>query len=220
MTNTVPINASELQFIELFRMALSESTNEERMRAIRNVKHEVAADVDELILEGRDQEWLTSPSNAAFMRHVALRTSSRRVAANELSQTERRYEGSGKSSNELWLNRAEYIGMCVRLSIRDGKFEGLQTETGILEQVRNVALRENISGAKDLDTLRKAWGMYRGVVHLGMALDICEDNPDSGYDVLKIAEEIRQEFSTRCPRGTVKPYVAQNEQFSFIFKNS
>ncbi len=211
---TVFINDTQLQFIEMFRIALSAPDNPQRLRAISNLKQEVAAQVDELIVDGRSEEWMSA--NAEFFRRSTLDAPVRRAAAAEFSQTEREFEGSRGRGMEKKLNIAEHIGMRVLLTIKEGKFEGLQTEIGILEQVRHFAQQERIFGAKDHDTLRKIWGTYRGVVQLGMAMDLYGDSTLPSYDMLTLAEQIRTELCRHSPMSSNKPYVDESEQISFV----
>ncbi len=210
---TITINEPELNFVELIRLALSEETTEQKERAIKNVKHEaVAARLDLLAAEG-GSSWATDPDNAHFVQWTIRTSAERREAAYEFSKTARRYE----ERNERRLNIAEHIGKLIWLSILDRKFEGVQTEIGILQQVSDDAKSHAVSGARDIDTLRKAWATYRGVVHLGMALDFCEENPNQKMNLLHIAERYRQGLSQNCPKGTSKPYVSPAEQISFVY---
>ncbi|MEP3675379.1 hypothetical protein [Sulfitobacter sp.] len=209
---TVLISDTQVQFIEMFRIALSAPDNRQRLRAISNLKQEVATQVDELIVDGRSEEWMSA--NAEFFRRSMLEAPARRAAAAEFSQIEREYEGS--RGREKKLNIAEHIGMRVLLTIKEGKFEGLQTEIGILEQVRHFSQQEKIFGARDHDTLRKIWGTYRGVVHLGMAMDLFGDSALQSFDMLFLAEQIRMELSRHSPRSSNKPYVDDREQISFV----
>lgn len=84
---TVLINDTQLQFIEMFRVALSAPDNRQRLRAISNLKQEVTVQVDELIVDGRSEEWMSA--NAEFFRRSMLEAPARRAAAAEFSQTER-----------------------------------------------------------------------------------------------------------------------------------
>lgn len=213
---TITINEPELKFVELIRLALSEETKDQREWAIKNVKHEaVAARLDLLAAEG-GSSWATDPDNAHFVQWMIGTSAERREAAYEFSQTERRYE----ERNERRLNIAEHIGKLIWLSILDGKFEGVQTEIGILQQVRDDAKSHAVSGARDIDTLRKVWATYKGVVHLGMALDFCEEHPMPQANLLHVAEQYRQGLSQNCPKGTSKPYVSSEEQISFVYLSS
>jgi|GEM_PF-2532260 len=213
---TITINEPELNFVELIRLVLSEETNELRLRAVRNVKHEaVAARLDLLAGEG-GSSWATDPDNANFVQWTIRTSAERREAAYEVSQTARRYE----ERNERRLNIAEHIGKLIWLSILDRKFEGVQTEIGILQQVRDDAKSHAVSGARDIDTLRKVWATYKGVVHLGMALDFCEEHPMQQENLLHVAEQYRLGLSQNCPKGTSKPYVSSEEQISFVYLSS
>ena len=112
---TITINEPELNFVELIRLALSEETDELRVRAVRNVKHEaVAARLDLLAAEG-GSSWATDPENANFVQWTIRTSAERREAAYEYSQTARRYE----ERNERRLNIAEHIGKLIWLSILD-----------------------------------------------------------------------------------------------------
>ena len=156
---------------------------------------------------------MSDPKNAEFVQWIAKTSSERHEASYEFSQTARRYE----ERNERKLNVAEHIGKLVWLSIQDKKFEGVQTDEGILKQVRDVALENKVSGAKDLDVLRKTWKTYRGVVHLGMAMDYCDEQPDPERNVLHVAETYRRGLSLFCPKGTKKPYVPVGDQITFLY---
>jgi hypothetical protein len=76
-----------------------------------------------------------------------------------------------------------------------------------------------ISGARDKDTVRKSWRAYRGIVHLGMAMDYGEEQTLPPGEVLLLAEQIRRTFSQTCPKGTSRPYIPQSEQISFRFES-
>jgi hypothetical protein len=213
---TITIKEPELNFVELIRLALSEETQEQRERAIKHVKHEaVAARLDLLAAEG-GSSWASDPENANFVQWTIRTAAERREAAYEFSRTARRYE----ERNERRLNIAEHVGKLVWLSILEEKFEGVQTEIGILRQVSDDARIHKVSGAKDIDTLRKVWATYRGVVHLGMALDFCVEHPNRQINLLHIAERYRQGLSQNYPKGTSKPYVSPVEQISFVYLSS
>lgn len=209
----VAINEPELSSIELIRVALSESTKELRERAIANAKNEVVALRLEALSKSHGNDWVGDPQNAEFVRWIAKTSSERHEASYEFSLTARRYE----EPNERKLNIAEHIGKLVWLTIQDKRFEGVQTDDGILNQVRNQALENGISGAKDLEVLRKIWKTYRGVVHLGMAIDYCKELPDPKPNVLLVAENFRRCLSHFCPRGTRKPYVSADAQIMFSY---
>jgi hypothetical protein len=209
----VDINELGLDSIDLIRTALSEETPDLRERAIKNVTHDVVARGVDLLMQQRGPKWQSDPANSEFVQWVATTSVKRIDAAYELSETGKRYD----SKNEKKLNIAEHIGYIVCLSIWDGKFEGVQVDGGILDQVRAEAKRDKITGARDKDTIRKIWKTYRGVVHLGMALKYCEDNPEQGWNVLHLAEEFRRCLSEHCPRGTKVPYVDPEEQISFLY---
>lgn len=213
---TVRINEPELLSIELIRIALSEATPELREKAIANAKHEVVALRLDALGRDKDTDWMSHPLNAEFVTWIAQTSAKRHEASYEFHQTARRYE----ERNERKLNVAEHVGKLIWLSIQDRKFGGVQTEEGILKQVRDQARANGISGARDLDVLREIWKTYRGVVHLGMAMDYCEDHPDIAQNVLWLAEAYRQDLSQSCPKGTKIPYVPEDVQFSFCYLSS
>lgn len=208
---TVCINEPELRSIDLIRVALSETTAELREKAITNAKHEVVALRLATLSNTWGTDWMSVPQNAEFVQWIAKTSSERHEARYEFSQTDRRYE----ERNERKLNVAEHIGKLIWLSIQDGKFEGVHTDEGILKQVRDVALENGVSGAKDLDVLRATWKTYRGVVHLGMAMDYCEEDPER--NVLHVAETYRRGLSLLSPKGTKNPYVPEDAQTMFIY---
>ena len=210
---TVCINEPELWTIDLIRVSLSETTSELREKAIINAKHEVLAFRLEALRKSMGTDWMSEPRNADFVQWIAKTSVERQEASYEFSQTARRFE----ERNERKLNVAEHIGKLIWLSIQDRKFEGVQTEEGILKQVRDVALEYKVSGAKDLDVLRAIWKTYRGVVHLGMAMDYCDELPDPERNVLQVAETYRRSFSQFCPKGTKNPYVPRGAQIKFTY---
>jgi hypothetical protein len=210
---TVPINEYELLSIEIIRIALSEPTPELREKAIANAKHEA---VTFWLTTRNDKlgiDWMSDPKSDEFVRWIAKTSIERHEASDQFMQTGIRYE----KGNERKLNVAEHIGKLIWGSIQDKKFEGLHTTHGILQQVSDQAQKHSVSGAKDMDTLRGIWKRYRGIVHLGMALDYCEDYPDHDQKVLDLAENFRRGLSQFCPKGTKKPYVAEGEQIIFRY---
>lgn len=210
---TVSINEPELLSIDLLRIALSETTAELREKVMANAKHEVVALRLESLSHSLGTNWMSDPKHAEFVQWIAKTSSERHEASYEFSQTARRFE----DRTERKLNVAEQIGKLIWPSIQDGKFEGVQTDEGILKQVRDVALENEVSGAKDLDVLRAIWKTYRGVVHLGMAMDYCDEQPDPELNVLHVAETYRRDLSLFCPRGTKKPYVRGDDQIMFLY---
>lgn len=209
----VPINEPELRSIEYIRIALSEPTPELREKAIANAKHELVALRLETLSGKLGSKWTSDPRNVEFVLWIARTSSERHEASYEFLQTGRQYE----ERNERKLNVAEQIGKLIWLSIQDNRFEGVQTPEGILKQVSDQAQEYKVSGARDLDILRRIWNTYRGVVHLGMAMDYCEDNPDHNQNVLFLAENFRLDLSRFCPKGTQKPYVSEQEQIMFYY---
>ncbi|MES2432899.1 MAG: hypothetical protein V4586_03640 [Pseudomonadota bacterium] len=210
---TVSINEPELASIEYIRIALSEPTPELREKALAYAKHEVVALRLEGLMGNLGTGWMSDPQNAEFVLWIAKSSSERHEASYEFLRTARRYE----DLNERKLNVAEHIGKLIWHSIQDKKFRGLHTPGGILEQVRDEAQKHKISGARDVDTLRDIWARYRGIVHLGMAIDYCDEHPDYAQNVLYVAENYRHGLSHFCPKGTQKPYVAEAEQTLFCY---
>ncbi|MGB3279072.1 MAG: hypothetical protein WBA92_07755, partial [Pseudorhodobacter sp.] len=192
------INEHELGSIEYIRIALSEPTPELREKAIANAKFELMALRLEALNDRLGTDWMSEPQNAEFVQWIAKSSSERHEASYEFLQTARQYE----ERNERKLNVAEHIGKLIWLSIQDKRYEGVQTDEGILKQVRNETQEHQVSGAKDMDTLRKTWMTYRGVVHLGMAMDYCEEFPQHEENVLYLAENYRLGLSRFCPKGT------------------
>ncbi len=212
---TVSINEPELLSIELIRVALSEPEGELRKKAIANAKHEVVAFRLDTLSKELGTSWMSEPQDAEFVQWIARTSSARHEASYEFSRTYQQFE----KLTDMWLKAAEHSGKLIWLSIQDKKFEGVQTKDGILKQVRDQALENDIRGAKDLDVLRKAWRTYRGVVHLGMAIDYCDDCPDPKPHVLHVAEKFRLCLSQFCPKGTKKPYVSEDDQIKFIYSS-
>ena len=202
----VPLNEPECVVLELFRMALNEETVEDRLSAIEVMRHEVVS-------MGLDSFTITEASSPKFVRWVANTAQQRCEAAHAYHEIAQRYE----SKNERHLNIAEFIGKKVWDSIETGKFQGVQVAGGLLEQTSDYARDMGVRGAKDLDVLRKIWKRYRGVVHLGMAMDYIEEHPETRVHVLQLAERIRLGLSTNCPKGTSIPYVDPQEQISFLY---
>lgn len=162
------------------------------------------------IFKKRGAETRNSPD---FVQWVAETATERCEAARDYVSIFQRYQ----KNTEKKLNIAECIGKHVWQTIQQQKFQGVQVAGGILEQVRHEARELDVRGAKDEDTVRNIWKRYRGVVHLGMAMDYCEDHPGSGMHVLHVAEKIRQALCKSCPKGTRKPYVDLSEQISFLY---
>jgi len=202
----VPLNEPECVVLELFRMALNEETAEDRLSAIEVMRHEVVS-------MGLDSFTITEASSPKFVRWVANTAQRRYEAAHAYHEIAQRYE----SKNERHLNIAEFIGKKVWDSIEARRFQGLQVAGGLLEQTSDYARDMGVRGAKDLDVLRKIWKRYRGVVHLGMAMDYIEEHPETRVHVLHLAERIRLGLSTNCPKGTSIPYVDPQEQISFLY---
>ncbi|WP_394199952.1 hypothetical protein [Litoreibacter albidus] len=207
------INELELRAIERIRIGLSEETVEARVTAVKAVKHDVIAMRLGLLEKQIDPDWSTKECNFELARWVAATSAERNEAAYEYSEVVRRYE----QKNEKSLNVAEHAGKLIWHTIQDEKFEGVQTDSGILKQVSDEGRQAKIRGAIDKDVIRKNWRTYRGVVHLGMAIDYCENNPSHEGNVLSLAERVRRQLSQNCPRGTTRPYVDPEDQISFIY---
>ncbi|WP_168797779.1 hypothetical protein [Aliishimia ponticola] len=215
MAIRVSINEDELNFLELFRVALSPETLEERLAAIRFVRHEVIEGRLQNISECHSRDWINAPENRRLAEWASKTSHDRHEAIYEFTRVSHQYE----DRNERRLNIAEHVGKLIDNSIHDGKFEGVQTRNGILYQLTAAGKERGISGARDKDVVRKSWNTYRGIVHLGMAMDLCEDlNMGTGM-VLLVAEKIRRRLSEVCPKRTRKPYVDPDEQISFIYES-
>ena len=210
------INEPELKYMELIRVALSEESTDLRERAIKNAKHDVVAGRLELLFDQISVDEITGTENTEFLQWVAITSGKRSEAAYEFSETGRRYE----SKNERKLNIAEEVGFQIFKSIQDQEFKGVHTRGGIFEQIRDVAVEDGVHGARDEDVVRKLWQIYKGVVHLGMAIKYLEENPDQHWNVLELAELYRKTLCQNCPKGTKKPYVDPEEQISFIYISS
>jgi hypothetical protein len=209
----ITINEREFHSIVLLRVALSEENNQLRDTAIRHLRHEIVATNITLLSKECGPDWPDEPENADLVRWIAATSAERQEASHAVEEVMVRYG----SKNERKLNVAEHIGKCIVETINSEKFEGVQTSNGILAQVADEAREADVVGARDKDTLRKLWKSYRGVAHLGMAIDYCEDNPRVRPDVLRVADKVRLLLSENCPKGTSKPYVDPNEQIKFIY---
>lgn len=210
---TVSLDMFESAYIEMFRFALSETTHEARMGAIRMVRHDVTANRLNELLQSAEYRRRASPEDYSFLRWAAETASLRHEAAIGLMDLETRFQ----AGQQRKLNVAEEIGIRVFHSVREGEFKGIQVYGGILERVRDDAKQEGVHGARDFDTLRGIWKTYRGVVHFGMAITYLEDNPDQPWDVLELAEKFRSVLSSNCPKGTRQPYVRASEQIKFHY---
>lgn len=208
----IPINEPELNWIELIRAALSEETVPQRLAAIQNVKHDVVATRLEALLKDQPAD-APQHIDLNLLKWIAQTESERHEAMYEFARVRERYE----RKNERRLNIAEEIGKRVWLSIKEGKFRGVQTDDGILAEVLRFGRETKVRGATHKDSLRETWKAYRGVVHLGIAIDYCSQSDRGDQHVLHIAETIRRDLSRNCPKGTSKPYVDEREQLSFVY---
>lgn len=215
MTPTVGIDEFELGFLEYFRIALSAQTIEDRLVAIRQVKHELNSERQRLLIDGKGPGWIDDPTNRELAAWIAKTSADRHDASYEFLRLSQQYE----DKFERRLNVAEHVGKIIDNSIREDKFEGVQTPSGIVYQVTVAGKNHNIPGAKDKDRVRKNWMTYRGVVHLGIAMDLGEENNLSLTEVIQLAERLRRKFSEICPKGTKKPYVPSGEQISFSYQS-
>ena len=136
----VAINQPELMSLGLIRLALSEETTTLRKKAIANAKQELVALRLQALSDKWGTQWMSDPQNAEFVQWVAKTSTERHEASYEFSQTARRYE----ERNERRLNVAEHIGKLIWHSIQDKKFEGVQTDEGLLKQVRHQALEHKV----------------------------------------------------------------------------
>lgn len=211
----VSVNEVESFYLELFRMALSAEDHAARVEALRYVKHVVVAERLKELAESEGAGWTNEPDNQSLVTWTAQTAAERDDAIYEFSRVSRTYE----DRNERRLNIAEHAGKLIYNSILEGRRQGVQTPSGILYQVTLAGREHGISGARDKDTVRKSWGAYRGIVHLGIAIDFCEDQLDQPEEVLFVAERIRRVLSEFCPKGTSEPYVPPEEQISFIYES-
>ncbi len=208
-----PIDEKELRFLDLFRVSVSEKTVELRKRAIRNVRHDVIATLIRSLPNAMDQLPNLSVTRQKVYRSINSTASARHEAAWEFAATLQRYE----DRNERKLNIAEEAGFLIIGTIGNGRRQGVHTPDGILSQVRDLGIKENVRGAKDSDTIRQTWMCYRGVVHLGMAIGETVGKIRCLSEILELAETYRCLLSSQCPKGISKPYVPEPEQISFPY---
>ncbi|CUH39134.1 hypothetical protein JSE7799_01855 [Jannaschia seosinensis] len=64
-------NEPGLCSIELFRVALSESSVKLRLKAIENVKHDVVSERLALLSQDEGADWASDPANAELVRWAA-----------------------------------------------------------------------------------------------------------------------------------------------------
>ena len=211
------ISAVEVLYLELFRVALSEPTKEERLRAIQAVNLDIQSEYWTIYQKKRPLGKPWGPDDLGKLITVAETAPARLEAARDYELLWQRYEGANGLGNERKLNIAEHGGKLVLTAITDALFTGMQTKTGVLAQLRDQASEDGVRGAVDKDAVRKIWSTYRGVVHLGIAIDFAKDNPNLPVDVLSYAEQFRKTLSQTCPKGTKKPYVDPAEQISFKY---
>ncbi|MBB3996042.1 hypothetical protein GGR95_003708 [Sulfitobacter undariae] len=171
---TVSIDGAQLTSLNLYRAALSEECQEKRLRAIEVVTHDVVARQINLFASSKGKGWSSKPKYSEFAKLVMASTDERYEAAIEFGQIMRRYD----QDNDRKLYVAELIGMNVLTSIKAQSFQGLHSPDGILEQVRAYAQQNKVIGARNKALLLKSWRTYLGVVHLGMAMQLCAANPE------------------------------------------
>jgi len=211
---TISLDGAQQTSINLYRMALSEESQEQRLRAIEVVTHDVVARQVALFTSDKGKGWMSEPRYSEFSQLVMRSADERYESAMEFGQILRRYE----EENDRSLYVAELVGMHVLISIKEGSLHGIHASGGIFDQVRLHARENEIPGARTKAALLKCWRTYRGVVHLGVAMRLCGANPEQGHEVLTVAEGIRQELSSRGPGNRSDPYVDQKEQISFVAK--
>ena len=181
---TVSVNEVEGLFLEQLRIALSAEDHESRVAALRCLKHVVIADRLRALTDSEGVDWASEPENQTLAIWTAQTAADRDEAIHEFSRIARTYD----DRNERRLNIAEHTGKLVYLSILEGKREGVQTPAGILYRVTLAGREYGVSGARDKDTVRRSWGAYRGIVHLGIAMDYFEDQTVPSHQVLFTAE--------------------------------
>jgi hypothetical protein len=195
-------------------MALSEDSQEKRLRAIEVVTHDVVARQLNLFASSKGKGWPSDPKYSEFSNLVMQSAGERYEAAIEFGEISRRYD-EGTDRN---LYVAELVGMYILMTIKAQSFQGLHPEGGIFEQVRAYARDNEITGARNKALLLEHWRTYQGVVHLGMAMQLCAANPEQGYDVVDLAEGIRLDLNSHGPKNRNTPYVNEKNQISFVLK--
>lgn len=207
----IRLRGQDLSYIRMFRVALSEETDQARLEAIQNVRQEVDAQSIKIF---RDDElfWPAIKRHPRTIEWIAETSPDRHDAGSAIAELLERYE----KRNERHLDIAERIGNAVFSTIKDKEFRGLQTKSGILKMVSDEARDLKLHGGRDKDVVRKIWTTYRGVVHLGMALDYLYDNPDQDFQLLQKAEFYREQLATNRPRNATEPYVSPEVQFQFL----
>lgn len=208
----IALNEPEMIGLGLFRMALSETTDEARLAAIKAVRSEIVSNGLEAFPIHKDSEGRLN-RHPRFIEWTAMNAVAMNQAIQTVGEVEQRY--NDKQGRRLSI--AEEIAKLVVSSVLDQKFLGMQVQGGILDCMRHIAKEQKISGARDHDTLRKIWGTYRGVVHLGLAIDWCEENPEADHHVLHVAERYQRILSENSPGGKGPPYVSPDDQFSFLY---
>ena len=209
------ISTAKISHLGILRVTLSEPTPASRLRAIQNAPHEAQANLIGIFVRDERRWDLGLFINLVIHDWIAETAEKRHEAIWELGQTFQRFE----ERNERKLNIAEELDFHIIDTIRTGKLEEVQTKTGILARVQDQARREGVRSGKDKDTVRKLWNSYRGIVHLGMALDHCENHVGQQLSVLTVAEDFRKQLSESCPKRTSEPYVDSSEQIKFILKS-
>ncbi len=212
---TIHMSEPDILAIEFFRVAISEESLSARRKALLCLQQQL--EIWKISGLRQSAVWVSGLLNPTeeFSRWMVDTNDHRSESAYEFGETCSRYE----KKFERKLNIAEQVGDLVWRSIGDGTFKGLHTPRGILQVVQAEARASNIRGGKDKDVLRKLWKTYRGVVHLGIAMDFCESYEIEGPVVLEVAEEIRWQLLNNGPKGAGKPYVDEAEQISFVFKS-
>ncbi|MBT0958207.1 hypothetical protein IV417_12485 [Alphaproteobacteria bacterium KMM 3653] len=212
----VEISEAGFQVIGELRIALSAETVEDRLKAMEHVQHRFIRSLVENAHSKFGAEWEKIPSMSALAAKVSKSYVQSASTEDIFSDVFHQYE----KKNHRGLMVAEQVGQMVFFSIVDRKLEGLHRDGKIIDQVCQQGRARDVPGAKDKDTVRKSWMKYKGVVHLGMALNDAEElKITRAKDVLGMAEEMRLMLCSNCPKGTSEPYVNQDDQISFVYKS-
>ena len=206
------IQKPAIGYLPMVRVALSETDDPMRQSALENLNGVIQLDKQEVIVKDIDRRNWGLEKFPQFLIDSTRAGPGRSRSNEEFKGTIERYE----KHNEIRMNTAEEIARKIVRSIQTDQFEGLHTATGILKQISDDARNEGTRGARDKDVLRKTWNDYRGVVHLGLALTICEEFPDGDQNVFRVAERIRKLLSGYGPRSHSRPYVDLDLQYKFI----
>ncbi|MBB5723353.1 hypothetical protein FHS72_002993 [Loktanella ponticola] len=213
---TVYIDELDLTILEYYRAALSEDTFDGRKKAISDLAKQVK--LWELKGLMKNDEWKKEmleekPENLLQMALDIAEWSDGAVAFTHVIS---RFD-NGQNRK---LRIADQIGLEIWRSIKAGKFRGVHTVIGVLNTVRHKTQKLKFNGGRDKNGLREKWNTYRGVVHFGIARAFCKERGLDNHALLEVAEGIRRQLSSNCPKGTSKPYVDEGEKISFVYKSS